>query len=168
MQKILLLLALLFIPLYFCFSQSDTTMLSRMGEVAVASCIFAAYDYIGYNVCKKSPSLLVIYRISQFILQGILTWQLWEHGGFRCALSFNLLWWTFVDDLIYYGYASIANPSGSWENKNSTKEALSNVTWAYWTPIGIVKGMKRNVVIEKPLLYWQASIGVCVSFTILF
>jgi hypothetical protein len=167
MRKLFLFSFLLCVPFYFSFTQEQTTFFERAALVTGASVLFASVDYVGYNTCKTSPKTLAFYRVFQFALQGVLTWKLYQWGDVRCAIAFNVLWWTFTDDLLYYGIAAVVNPPGAWENRRSAGEALNAVTWAYWTPLGLARGGSRKVM-EKPLLYSQSGAGILFSFTILF
>ncbi len=162
----------MFVLSIMCYSQQDTiqtkTKLQKVLYLTGASLLFAGVDYVGYNLTKKNSTALTIYRIFQIAMQASITWFLYKELGLPTAIGFNIMWWTFCDDFLYFGYAELFNPGGSWESRgNLEKNVFGNhATWAYWTPVGISRGMKRDQPIAGNTLLAQALIGAAIGVTI--
>ncbi len=133
-----------------------------------ASVLFAGVDYIGFNLTRDKPTYRLIYRVIQVAVQSAITWFLYEKLGLPTAIGFNLIWWTFGDDFIFYGYTELFNVGGDWYGRGILSEHIlkNRVDWAYWTPLGIMRGMKRNQPIAGDALLAQSIIGACLAFTI--
>lgn len=140
----------------------------RLWRVSAATLIFSAVDYVGYNTMGRNPNLLTTYRVLQYLTQGVLTYWLWSSGDFKCALSFNLIWWTWGCDWTYYGMATAVNPKyPTWENRSTSAYSTTHVTWAWWTPVGLMNGANRNEVIPSNTLAVQSFVGLSISIVIL-
>lgn len=137
-----------------------------------ASLTFSAFDYLGYNITKDETGVApTSYRIVQTLLQLGITYVLYEKCGLPTAIGFNLIWWTFGDDLLYYGYgAMIPNGRGGrFEDRNS----FDNVTTygahhAWWTPVGLLRTkydrIPGNTLIAQSLI----GMGLAMTITITF
>ncbi len=140
--------------------------------LAGASVLYAGIDFVGYNLTKGNEKTLLGYRIFQFLMQAGITYALYEICGWPTAVSFNLLWWTFGLDILYYGYAEAVNAGGDWEHRGNFRANVmgNKATWAYWTPVGIARGMKRSEPIAGSTLVAQslAGLGVALTVTIAF
>jgi len=132
-----------------------------------ASLLYSGIDYFGYNATKKNSTTLIFYRIFQVAMQGAISWFLYDQLGLPTAIGFNLIWWTFGDDLLYYGYAELVNPGGAWESRGALRSNVMNnhTTWAYWTPIGMARGIKREPIAGDALVA-QALMGAAIALTI--
>jgi len=128
--------------------------------------LFSGYDFVGYNLTKGNADALQAYRISQVALQAGITVHLWQDSP-REAIAFNVCWWAFVADLLYYAWAYVFNIRAPFENRSTVPMSLHSVTWAYWSPAGIAYGADRSQVIPLPVLAWQSFFGLHVSFIIL-
>lgn len=147
-------------------SKEELTFGDRLLLVGVATVGFSIFDYVGYNLSRNNPAGLKVYRTFQLATQGLITYGLWKLGDWKCAVSFNLIWWTWGCDWAYYGIAHTVNPANPWENR--TEHGLQNkVTWAYWTPVGIAKGFDRTKSIDKQTLAIQSGVGLTISIVIL-
>jgi hypothetical protein len=178
-----LFLLLLLVPSLHCMhAQTDSAMaldvrarpgagekLLWLGGAAVA---FAGFDYVGFNLTRSSPGWLKVYRVCQVLAQSAITYLLYERLGLSTAVSFNVLWWTFCCDFLYYGYAELFNPGHPWESRGDMRGGVfeNDATWAYWTPLGIMRGMKRDKGLPGESLVGQALFGLTlgVSITIAF
>ena len=153
-------------------AQQDSAQVKPKWQKALyltgASLIYSGIDYFGYNATKNNSTSLIIYRIFQIATQGAISWFLYDQLGLPAAIGFNLIWWTFGDDLLYYGYAELVNPGGTWESRGALRNSVINnhTTWAYWTPIGISRGIKRSEPIAGDALIAQSLIGAAIAFTI--
>ena len=153
-------------------AQQDTvhqaTPLKKVLYLTGASVVFSGIDYLLYAPALRNSTTLMMYRVFQLALQSAITWFLYDQLGLSAAIGFNLIWWTFGHDLLYYGFAEIFNPSGGWDGYDSFRDEFmgNKITWAYWTPIGISRGMKRNRPIAGDALIAQALIGASLAFTI--
>jgi hypothetical protein len=133
-----------------------------------ASLLFSGFDYFGYNLTRRNPSALIVYRVLQVLTQGAITWFLYDKMGLPTAVSFNVLWWTFCCDFLYYGYAEVINPGHPWESRGDLRNGVfrNDATWAYWTPVGISRGMKRDKGIPGETLVAQSLVGLALALTI--
>ncbi len=133
-----------------------------------ASLLFSGFDYVGYNATRQNPTALKVYRVSQVLAQLGITYLLYESVGPGPALGFNLVWWTFGCDFIYYGYAEVVNPGHPWESRGDYSHGVGadQCTWAYWTPLGIARGMKRGEKIPERTLLAQSLIGAALGIGI--
>src|SRR5206468_6952336 len=82
----------------------------RIGYVCAASLAFSLFDYIGHNATKTDHAARLAYRIFQPAVQAGITYFLYKQCGLNSAISFNIIWWTWGDDLAYYGWAYLINP----------------------------------------------------------
>ena len=130
--------------------------------------LYAFGDYVGYNLTRHDPRLLRGYRIAQAVMQIALSVAAWRYASVATAIAFNLIWWTFGEDILYYGFAAVLNPGGRWESRgNFRRYVLGNkCTWAFWTPIGILRGMDRRKQIAGSTLIAQASAGLVLAIGI--
>ncbi len=179
------LASLFFIVIVPCTSQVDSLSFPQKGATANrlsqeekllylfgASVVYAGFDYVGFNITKSNPTALTIYRVLQVATQAAISWLLYDQVGLTTAISFNVIWWTFGDDILYYGYAELFNPGGGWESRGAFRNSIigNQCTWAYWTPIGITRGIDRKKVIAGDTLIAQSLIGaiLAVSLTLSF
>jgi hypothetical protein len=130
----------------------------------IAIVLFGMYDYIGFNTIKN----VTVYRISQYVVQTLLTIGCWYYGNWNTAVAFLILWWTFVGDLIYYFFYDVFKIfHKGYAGHAFDNEVLGNfVTWAWWTPYGLYNTFKRNskkIPINGKILILQAIVGVAVA-----
>ena len=174
-MKNLLIPFLLFFP--FSLSAQDSVQVNQViSKSAVekilfltgASLLYAGLDYVGYNSTRYDPTGLLCYRVFQVAMQVAISYFLYKEFGLPTAIGFNIIWWTFGDDLLYYGYASLINPGGKWESRNSFPDNVmaNHTTWAYWTPLGILRGMNRSRPIAGNTLLAQALLGAVIGITV--
>lgn len=131
---------------------------------ALVACIgFSAFDYAGYNLTKDDATALVCYRISQVAVQALITWALWENYGAQSAVKFNLIWWTFGCDWLYYGWANLLNPHHGWESRGAP--GVNQISWGWWTPWGLLSGGKGSLLSSRSLAF-QSVIGLSISIAI--
>ena len=141
--------------------------------IALLAClVFSLFDYAGYNISKKSSKLLVGYRVLQYIVQAVITYVVWVNFSWKEAFAWLILWWTWLCDFMYYGWAWIINPkpapNNAWEGREGLLKTLEVVTWAWWTPYGlIINGVKNKTrVIPLMTLIVQAILGFVLAFFI--
>ncbi len=148
--------------------EQPPTALEKAAWVAGASVVFAGFDYVGYNLTARNPTALVGYRIAQVLVQSAISWFLYRKLGLPSAIGFNLIWWTFGDDFLYYTWAEVINPGPPWESRGAMNNSIfgNQCYWAYWTPVGISRGMKRGETIAGDTLLAQALVGAALGFTI--
>jgi hypothetical protein len=146
----------------------DSTRLERYGYVIGASLAYSLFDYVGWSLERNDNFRTTsLYRILEGTVQAAITYFLYKECGLSSAISFTLLWWTWVDDLAYYGWANVLNPHWPpWENRTVTGLMGNGVTWAGWTPIGLLR--KQGSVIDKYALIAQAIVGFSISMPILW
>lgn len=109
----------------------------------------------------KYPGILISpYRIFQGGLKIVATILLYEIGGWKSALCFNICWLTWIDDILYYLiYDSIGLLIG---RPSALKaEVLANkVNWDKWTIFGCWKLFGSNKATCWQLLLFQAILGI--------
>lgn len=140
--------------LTFCFS-------------VVAILVFAFFDYVGFNNMMS----VKLFRISQYLLYGFIVILLYQGFGIWSSISFAILHITFCSDILYYYfYDGLRWYGGAGAGKLYVSEVIGNkVTWAYWTPYGIVTRWipgKKNVPINGNILIEQAAFGFLLTILI--
>ncbi len=146
----------------------DTTRLKRIEYVIGSSLGFSLVDYVGHNLIRIDNTTPSWYRGVEAGIQIAISYFLYKTCGLPSAISFNLIWWTWGDDLGYYGWATLINPPSDghhWENR-SWNGLQVPVTWAGWTPVGLLRP-QQSPIAESTLLA-QAIIGLSVSIAILW
>ena len=141
----------------------------------VALFIFALFDYFGFSYYYPMGKEK-FYRILQGSFQIILSVICFISGGIKAVIIFNLLWWTWIADWVFYFYCLIFNYRGS--RKGWLQPFKEDVRWAFWTPAGLIqllfKGKEKVYISEndftilyrvlKPIiLVIQSVIGICVA-----
>lgn len=150
-----------------------STKLERAAWVVGSSLAWSLFDYVGYNYLRRgyaNNSSPFGYRVVQSILQWGIAYMLYEKFGLPTAISFTLTWWTWNDDLAYYGWANVFNPARPpdchcWENREHNGLRDDHITWAYWTPLGLLR--PKGDVIPRSILIPQAVLGFALSIAIL-
>ena len=155
-------------------NKKDKSFIAKLGATLGASVLFAAFDYVGYNLSKGNPTTLKIYRAAQVTAQAALTYGLTKEFGWKTGAAFNAIWWTFGDDLLYYGIAEamgqlgVVKEGSKWDGKGGFKGiADDKVTWAWWTPVGLLSGAKNGKPIDGNTLFIQAGVGLAVALSLL-
>ena len=146
-------------------SAKDLSRIERIGYVCGASLAFSLFDYIGANATKSNNSARTAYRVLEVTVQTAITYFLYKKCGLNSAISFNVIWWTWGDDLAYYGWAYTLNPKRPWEGRYYNGFQGDAVSWASWTPIGLTR--KKDSLIDKATLTIQAMLGFSISIAIL-
>ena len=133
----------------------------------IAIAVFALYDYFGFTYSIHNNKVRS-YRFSQGILQITISVICIWFGGFKAAVIFNLLWWTWWADWLFYFYCFLFNFKGNRKDKFQPFEG--NVRWAFWTPMGLLqliflgKESESHYRILKPVsLVMQSAVGLVVS-----
>ncbi len=131
--------------------------------------VFSLFDYFGFNISLKKGwadfSNFNRYRVVQGLFQVILTVLLLYLSGWRAAVAFNIIWWTWGCDFMFYLYCEIFNYGK--DRGNFRKEVMSNnVKWAWWTPFGIMF-TKKGDVIKFKILVMQVVLGTLAAAVVL-
>ncbi len=127
-----------------------------LGSVAA----YSTFDYLGYNLTKNgSGRAPTYYRIIQFGVQGAITYFLGRKVGWDSMVSFNLVWWTFGNDLLYYKVAELF-PDGRFEGRG-TWGSLGEIHHAHWTPLGMMHGD-----LSKGQVIGQSMIGLTLALSL--
>jgi hypothetical protein len=149
----------------------DSTRLKRYEYVIGASLAFSLIDYVGWSAVRQAddwnPSKhdQLLYHFCLGALQTAITYFIYKELGLPSAISFNLMWWTWCDDLGYYGWGYALNPA-RWPNRNSRLLHDDGITWASWTPIGLLRPYGQPV--SGSSLIAQAIVGFSISMPILW
>lgn len=152
---------------FFQISESakNLTRIERIGYVCGASLAFSLFDYVGSNATKTNNTARAFYRALEFSAQTAITYFLYKNCGLNSAISFTVIWWTWGDDIAYYGWAYAINPKRPWEGRNFNGLQSHGISWAWWTPIGLTR--KKESLIDKATLMVQAMLGFSISIAIL-
>lgn len=166
--KTLVLSLLLALAVYSSAQAQDSTRLQRYGYVIGASLAFALFDYVGFNLTQNvNQSPPWIYRSVQVLTQAAISYFLYKTCGISSAIAFNIIWWTWGDDLGFYGYQLLFNMPYPWPNRTYRNDLQANhITWAGWTPIGLLR--TPGSAIARDALYGQAVLGFSIALTILW
>jgi hypothetical protein len=145
------------------------TKLERIGYVVGASLIFSLFDYVAFHSVvfadwNKDRLVPFSYRIAQSGVQTLLSYLLYKQAGLSSTVAFNTIWWTWGDDIAFYGWLNLINASSPWYNRSFNGLQGNQVSWAGWTPIGIVR--KQHTIIDKYALFGQAAIGFSIAMVI--
>jgi hypothetical protein len=164
----ILILFLLNAPL----QAQDSTRLKRIEYIIGGSLAFSLADYIGFNLVKTPNGSIFWYRCIEATEQTAISYFLYKTCGISSVIAFNLIWWTWGDDLAYYGWTNLFNPpsdafnTSDWENRTNSGLRLTGIDWAGWTPIGLTRPQGSNIA--RSTLIAQAVIGLSVSLAILW
>ena len=146
----------------------------EVGWVGGSVVAFGVFDYFGHNLIMTqnhdSKSSAIVYRTLQLAVQMALSYMLYEKFGLPEAVAFNLVWWTFGADFVYYGVGELTDGFGNpeWGRRGSWDHIAGKggPPWAYWTPVGIARGFDRNERISADTIIAQAITGAMLSVAI--
>jgi hypothetical protein len=146
-----------------------TTKLERIGYVIGASLVFSLFDYVVFHKVvfaesNTDHSVPFSYRLAQSGVQTALSYLLYKQVGLSSTVAFNTIWWTWGDDIAFYGWLNLVNAGAPWYNRSFNGLQGNQVTWAGWTPIGLLR--KQKTVISKDALFAQAAIGFSIALII--
>jgi small-conductance mechanosensitive channel len=128
--------------------------------------IFSLYDYFGFHISHRKGwedfTPVNPYRISQFTVQAALTIILYILYGWYSALAFNILWWTWWADLLFYLWYDLLRIFGYPRKPGGFREQVlgNKVTWAYWTAWGVLRFKHKDTVMTKNAIFIQAFTGM--------
>lgn len=131
----------------------------------IGAALFALYDYIGYNISLRKnwvdSRFINPYRVSQFLFQIIISILLLIFIGWQSMVGFNILWWFWGCDILFYFYCASLNIFK--DRGNFTKQVMGNLTtWAWWTPYGLLFA-KRGAPVRWQKLISQAVLGLILT-----
>lgn len=141
----------------------------KLAWVFGASLVFSAADYVGSNLTEHSQESHVVfkYRLVQYIVQLGISYVLYKKVGLPSAIAFNVFWWCFGDDMLYYCIAETVSPGGKFEGRGSLARVVQNgVYHAGWTPVGIARGGERRAHIAGDTILAQSLVGLGLAITI--
>ncbi len=134
--------------------------------------IFSLYDYFGFHLSHKKGwedfTFINPYRISQFIFQLIITISLYLSFGWFSSFAFNLLWWTWWADLLFYFWYDLLKIFGYPRTPGGFREQIigNKVTWAYWTAWGLLRFKHKDTIMKKNEIFLQAAAGLIIVILI--
>lgn len=128
---------------------------------------FSLSDYIGYNRSKKD-GMVNTYHGIMFGLLVLYIGCMWWWVSWKCAAIVFLLWWTWLADWMYYGWAMLTDGSGNigWEGRQVTRAIfkVNAITSSQWTPLGIYERRRWGFTQDKwQWLALQTAIGILIS-----
>ncbi|MCB2204663.1 hypothetical protein KQI65_07935 [bacterium] len=149
-------------------AQLQPTAGEKLLYLAGAALGMGLFDYVGFNLVRDNDVTTPIYRVVQGLTQIGVSWLLYEKVGLPTAIAFNLVWWTWGLDALFYGYTELFNVGGSWRTRGTfNREVNANhVKWASWTPVGIAQGMDPDKAIAGDALIAQVLVGAALAVTI--
>lgn len=170
-RTVSLVLALTLFGAHFS-SLSAQDKLEKAAWVAGSVVALGVYDYFGYNLTQDRQPALTIYRISFVLAQAGLTYLLYEKFGLPSAIGFNLIWWTFGVDMVYYGVCEMnPDPGGTWPGRGAwAAESREGLKFAHWTPVGLLRGARegdpiaRNTIVAQAVVGFALGISISISF----
>jgi hypothetical protein len=147
---------------------TEPSGLTKVLYLTGATAGFALFDYVCFNLVRTSGTMLPAYRVVQVLVQAGISWFLYRQVGLPTAIAFNVVWWTWGADAVYYGYAEMFNASGHWERRGSFQRSImeNHCTWAWWTPVGVARGMDNTEVIAGDTLVAQSLFGAALALTL--
>lgn len=170
LSVLVLVLLLLFCGSRIRAQDSTHTRWDRIEYVVGASAIFSLADYIGYNferVDNVNGHAAWWYVLLHGSLQAGISYFLYEKLGLPSAIAFNLIWWTWGDDLAYYGWSNVINDlPPPWESHQHNGLRDNYITWAGWTPIGLFQ--PQGTRIDRGYLIAQVMVGFSISMAIVW
>jgi hypothetical protein len=146
----------------------------------IAIFIFGMFDYVGYNKYGQFPlkKLKLIlwevhpYRVIQTLFQLGLFISMWIFIDFWAGFLFMFMWWAWLADFVYYLYYDVLKWFGEQGSAGEAfkEQVLGNrVTWASWTPYGIIfrwiPGYKKQPISGKILII-QGIVGLIISIVV--
>ncbi len=172
-MRSLVAIAFVLMFLHSSLHAQDSTRLERIGYVVGASLAFSLADYIGYSFARVdnvNGHAAWWYHAIQISLQTAISYVLYKKFGLPSTIAFNLIWWSWGDDLAYYGWANLINPphpdGGLWEDRDHNGLRDNQITWAGWTPIGLLR--PQGSLIARSTLISQAMVGLAISIAIIW
>lgn len=172
MKTFLLSVIILSLPVFTVRAQ-DSTRLKRIEYVIGGSLVFSLADYIGFNLVRTPTGAPFWYRCIEATEQTAISYFLYKTCGLSSVISFNLIWWTWGDDIAYYGWTDLFNAASpnrfdsyEWENRTNSGLQSTEINWGGWTPVGLLRPQKSNIA--RSTLIAQAVIGFSVSIAILW
>jgi hypothetical protein len=163
MKIALVCTCLFFCPLPSSAQHSGDSLrpLTRLAYAGAAVGAMSLVDYIAFGLNDhKAP---FPYRPIQALVQTAIFYLLYELCDLKTALVFGTLAWTWNLDLAFYGWANLLNPAwnGRWENRSHNGLLNSEITWAGWTPIGLLR--PPETPIARDAIIAQSLVGISLS-----
>lgn len=128
--------------------------------------LFSSMDAIGYfhlvwggnqNIpANNQQERLVSYRFIQTVFQMLVSIALYTNVDAMSAVSFNLMWWFGVCDILYYILLK-QNFFG-----------YGDMFWLWWTPIGILRSAGFIKEITAWMAVTQAAVGIILGMALFF
>ena len=120
-------------------------------------------DYVGYNIAKRDPAMLAVYRVTHGLsiagTTGLLTYKYDAKAGGKFLLN----QWGFVNDLAYYGWAWVLNPSraSGFENRSDVRRIFRKprIDHAWWTPAGLMGFTETGTVVMQSINIFTITIA---------
>ncbi len=137
--------------------------------LAGASITFSLFDFVAFNHVRATGASMPAYRVLQTMVQAGISWILYEYAGLPTAVAFNIAWWTWSMDALYYVYADTLDiEKHGWEPRGSFETNImgNRCTWAWWTPVGIAQGMNNKKPIAGDTLMAQMLLGAALAITV--
>ena len=100
--------------------------------------LISGFDYAGYNLTKHDDAVLTAYRVTQVSAIAAGAYRLKVKYDYGTAGKAVLLQWSFTNDLLYYGWAWVINPSNKsrFEGRDAVRANLFHnnpIPHAKWT-----------------------------------
>ena len=128
--------------------------------------LFGLFDYFGFHISIKKGwadfGMLNRYRVAQFFVQVFISLCIYFISGWFAAIAFNILWWTWWADLVFYFFYDTLRIYGYPRKPGGFKEQVvgNKVPWAFWTPLGLLKFGGKHKVLTFRELIMQSIVGL--------
>lgn len=134
------------------FTLSTANAWEKAAYVAGASVIYAGYDVLVYspNQWPAGSTEEILFRVSQIVLLGGLTWILVDKFDWKTGAAFGALYFSWNLDALYYLFYG----RGAWKQEVERNK----VTWAKHTPAGWFESPTRARTLKM-----QMGIGITVA-----
>src|ERR1043165_8576606 len=104
-----------------CHAQDSTSTRSERIEGVVGSSLaFSLFDYLVFNKLRDNERWVVtkrtlsLYHNALGVVQAAISYVLYRKLGLPSTISFNLMWWSWTDDLLFYGWSYLLDPVFRW------------------------------------------------------
>jgi hypothetical protein len=94
-------------------------------------------------------------------MQLLITAILFIYYGWFSALAFNILWWTWWADLLFYLWYDLLRIFGYPRKPGGFREQVlgNKVTWAYWTAWGFMRYKRKHTIMTWKEILLQSIAG---------
>ena len=134
---------------------------------------FGTFDYLVVGLFR--PDHENIYKFVQYAAQAGITYFLYKKCGLSSAIGFNLIWWTYGADMVYYGICELRGPTHDlrWPGAGAyARDMVHGNSFVGWTPVGLLRGARavenhpvpNNTVVAQSLAGAVIGLSITIAF----